>query len=181
MRTIHHYEVVRRLGIGGNGVVYQATDTRLMRQVVLKMLRASGDDAGELALREARLAAAIDHPNVCAIYEVGDWEGQPFIAMQFVPGRTLAALIADDRPSLQLALSIGVQVSDGLAAAHQLGIVHRDLKPANVMLTDGGLVKILDFGVAKRRGDVGSGPRATSRYGSVAYMAPEQFVTGGSS
>src|SRR5215813_3299358 len=105
VKTIHQYEVVRRLGTGGNGVVYQATDTRLMRPVVLKLQRArSGDDASELVLREARLAAAIDHPNVCAIYEVGEWDGEPFIAMQFVPGRTLAALIAAGPPSLQLAL-----------------------------------------------------------------------------
>ncbi len=183
-KTIHQYELVRRLGAGASGVVYQATDTRLMRSVVLKMLheRAS-DETRALVLREARLAASIDHPNVCAIYEVGEWQGQPFIAMQFVPGRTLAALVAAGRPSLQLALSIGVQVSDGLAAAHQLGIVHRDLKPANVMLTDGGLVRILDFGVAKRRGDRSRAARArsSSRYGSVAYMAPEQFVTGDSS
>jgi serine/threonine-protein kinase len=177
-KTIHHYELVRRLGAGGNGVVYLATDTRLMRPVVLKMLRRaarSTDDARERVLREARLAAAIDHPNVCAIYEVGEWQGAPFIAMQFVPGRTLAKLIADAPPTLQLALSIGLQVSDGLAAAHALGIVHRDLKPANVMLTDGGLVKILDFGVAKRLADHAAG---AARYGTIAYMAPEQFDSG---
>ena len=106
-------------------------------------------------LREARLASAIDHPNVCAIYEVGeaeteagDWEA--YIVMQYIPGKSLDKVIAEGPANIQLVLSSGMQIADGLAAAHNLGIFHRDLKPANVMLTDGGLIKILDFGLARQ-------------------------------
>ena len=101
-------------------------------------------------LREARLASAIEHPNVCAIYEVGDLEDEAYIVMQYVPGESLDKIIANGPASVQLGLSVGIQIADGLSAAHRLGIFHRDLKPGNVMLTDGGVVKILDFGLARR-------------------------------
>jgi eukaryotic-like serine/threonine-protein kinase len=196
-KTIHQYEIVRKLGAGGSGVVYLANDTLLMRPVVLKILK-RGDLPIEgmrtTVLHEARLASAIEHQNVCAIYEVGESEDEAFIVMQYVPGQALDKVIAQGPAAIQLALSVGIQIADGLAAAHELGIYHRDLKPANVMLTDGGLVKILDFGLARRRDpkdgtfDPSASTRRkpglsghTSRGGTIAYMAPEQFVTGHSS
>ena len=152
-RTIEHYEILRRLGAGGSGVVYLANDTLLQRPVVLKILRTgllSAEQMRTTVLREARLASAIEHPNVCAIYEVGESDNEAYIVMQYVPGQSLDRLIARGPASLQLVLSVGIQVADGLQAAHALGIFHRDLKPQNVMLTDGGLAKILDFGLARR-------------------------------
>jgi len=199
-RTIEHYELDRKLGAGGSGVVYLASDTQLMRPVVLKILRRttlSMEQMRTTVLREARLASAIEHPNVCAIYQVGEEGDEAFIVMQYVPGQSLDKIIGQGPASLQLVLSVGIQIADGLSAAHQLGIFHRDLKPANVMLTDGGLVKILDFGLARRLRPedaefdpsktapprAGGPARATytARGGTIAYMAPEQFVTGQSS
>jgi tetratricopeptide (TPR) repeat protein/predicted Ser/Thr protein kinase len=196
-RLIEHYEVVRKLGAGGSGVVYLANDTLLMRPVVLKILKRgtlSLEQMRSTVLREARLASAIEHPNVCAIYEVGESEDEAYIVMQYVPGQSLDKIIANGAASVQLGLSVGIQIADGLSAAHQLGIFHRDLKPANVMLTDGGVVKILDFGLARRLSTAEaefdpSKPRQdpakrqlrsayTARGGTIAYMAPEQFVTG---
>ncbi len=204
-RIIEQYEVVRKIGAGGSGVVYLANDTLLQRPVVLKLLKRGAltpEQMRRTQLREARLASAIDHPNVCAIYEVGEApaesgsETEAFIVMQYIPGKSLDKLIAEGPASLQLVLSAGIQIADGLAAAHSLGIFHRDLKPANVMLTDGGLIKILDFGLARRLTPTDadfdpSGPNKTrtaseggtytARGGTIAYMAPEQFVTGQSS
>jgi serine/threonine-protein kinase len=198
-RTIEQYEIVRKLGSGGSGVVYLANDTLLQRPVVLKILRAgllSAEQMRNTVLREARLASAIDHPNVCAIYEVGEAGDEGYIVMQYVPGRSLDTIIARGPAPLPLTLSIGIQIADGLSAAHALGIFHRDLKPQNVMLTDGGLVKLLDFGLARRlRADdtnfdpakpsLDSGATVaatyTARGGTIRYMAPEQFVTGHSS
>jgi serine/threonine-protein kinase len=198
-RTIEHYEILRRLGAGGSGVVYLANDTLLQRPVVLKILRAGQLSAAQMrstVLREARLASAIEHPNVCAIYEVGESGDEGYIVMQYVPGENLDTLIARGPASLQLVLSVGIQIADGLQAAHTLGIFHRDLKPMNVMLTDGGLVKILDFGLARRlppedasfdpskpalAKDASVAATYTARGGTIRYMAPEQFVTGQSS
>src|SRR6201986_1101206 len=152
-RLIEHYEITRKLGAGGSGVVYLANDTLLMRPVVLKILKRgalSTEQMRSTVLREARMASAIEHPNVCAIYEVGEEGEEALIVMQYVPGQSLDKLIARGPSNLQLILSVGIQVADGLSAAHSLGIFHRDLKPANVMLTDGGLAKILDFGLARR-------------------------------
>jgi serine/threonine-protein kinase len=204
-RTIGHYELLRKIGAGGSGVVYLATDTLLQRPVVLKLLKRGAlslEQVRTTQLREARLASAIDHPNVCAIYDVGEapsesgGEDEAYIVMQYIPGKSLDKVIAEGPASLQLMLSAGIQIADGLSAAHQLGIFHRDLKPANVMLTDGGLIKILDFGLARRLNldeadfDPASAGRSnppltgatyTARGGTIAYMAPEQFVTGRSS
>jgi serine/threonine protein kinase/Tfp pilus assembly protein PilF len=207
-RTIGHYEFLRKIGAGGSGVVYLATDTLLQRPVVLKLLKRGAlslEQVRTTQLREARLASAIDHPNVCAIYDVGEAPAEPggsqaedeaFIVMQYIPGKSLDKVIAEGPASLQLVLSAGIQIADGLSAAHQLGIFHRDLKPANVMLTDGGLIKILDFGLARRLNldetdfDASTTRRRpipppeatyTARGGTIAYMAPEQFVTGRSS
>src|SRR3984957_17554292 len=198
-REIEHYEILKKLGSGGSGVVYLANDTLLMRPVVLKILKRGSLSLEQMrttVLREARLASAIEHPNVCAIYEVGESSDEAYIVMQYVPGRSLDRLIAQGPANVPLVLSVGIQIADGLSAAHQIGIYHRDLKPANVMLTDGGLVKILDFGLARRKSpdeaefDPAQPTRrrqgaATDTYsvrgGTLAYMAPEQFVTGQSS
>jgi len=205
-RIIRQYELIRKIGAGGSGVVFLANDTLLQRPVVIKLLRRGNltiEQMRATQLREARLASAIDHPNVCAIYEVGETpeeQGDPeeaYIVMQYIPGKSLDKIITEGASSLQLVLSAGIQISDGLSAAHSLGIFHRDLKPANVMLTDGGLIKILDFGLARRLSldqtdfdpSGPSDPRAlpplgatyTARGGTIAYMAPEQFVTGQSS
>ena len=201
-RIISHYELLRKIGAGGSGVVFLATDTLLQRPVVLKLLKRGAltlDQVRTTQLREARLASAIDHPNVCAIYDVGETpaedgdEAEAYIVMQYIPGQALDKLIAAGPANLPLVLSAGIQIADGLSAAHSLGIFHRDLKPANVMLTEGGLIKILDFGLARRLNleDAEFNPSAkrfippmatyTARGGTVAYMAPEQFVTGQSS
>src|SRR5580698_7136972 len=211
-RVIKQYEFIRKIGTGGSGVVYLANDTLLQRPVVLKLLKRGNLSIEQMRatqLREARLASAIDHPNVCAIYDVGeatDESGdnpentEAYIVMQYIPGKSLDKIIAEGPSSLELVLSAGIQISDGLAAAHGLGIFHRDLKPANVIITDGGLIKILDFGLArrltpdkadfdpsgpakKRNSDPQAvpGPTYTARGGTIAYMAPEQFVTGQSS
>lgn len=197
-KMLEHYEILRRIGAGGSGVVYLANDTLLERPVVLKVLRAGAQTVSQMrstVLREARLASAIEHPNVCSIYEIGESGDEAFIAMQYVPGQSLDQLIARGAANPKLVLSVGIQIADGLQAAHALGIYHRDLKPQNVMLTDGGLVKILDFGLARRLAPeeelVGAGrvmakdaPAAaghTARGGTIRYMAPEQFVTGYSS
>jgi serine/threonine-protein kinase len=204
-RVIEHYEFVRKIGAGGSGVVYLANDTLLQRPVVLKLLKRGALTLEQMRmtqLREARLASAIDHPNVCAIYDVGEAPSasgdaeEAYIVMQYIPGKSLDKLITSGPSSLQLVLSGGIQIADGLAAAHHLGIFHRDLKPANVMLTEGGLIKILDFGLARRLApeDAEFDPSApahfktaaeggtyTARGGTIAYMAPEQFVTGRSS
>jgi serine/threonine-protein kinase len=205
-RIIRQYELIRKIGTGGSGVVFLANDTLLQRPVVIKLLKRSNltiEQMRATQLREARLASAIDHPNVCAIYDVGETPAESgeaeeaYIVMQYIPGKSLDKIIAEGASSLQLVLSAGIQIADGLAAAHSLGIFHRDLKPANVMLTDGGLIKILDFGLARRlsldKTDFDpsgpSDPRSlpplgatyTARGGTIAYMAPEQFVTGQSS
>src|SRR6202167_3694010 len=196
-RLIEHYEVTRKLGAGGSGVAYLANDTLLMRPAVLTILERGAltiEQMRRTVLREARLASAIEHPNVCAIYEVGDSADEAYIVMQYVPGESLDKIISNGAASVQLGLSVGIQIADGLSAAHRLGIFHRDLKPANVMLTDGGVVKILDFGLARRlsaaeaefdpskpRQDASKKqvrPTYTARGGTIAYMAPEQFVTG---
>src|ERR1700723_586220 len=198
-REIEHYEILKKLGAGGSGVVYLANDTLLTRPVVLKILRRGLLTQGQMrttVLREARLASAIEHPNVCAIYEGGDSEDEAYIVMQYVPGESLDKIIANGAASVQPGLSVGIQIADGLSAAYRLGIFHRDLKPENVMLTDGGVVKILDFGLARRISvaeaefDPSKPRRAqdatkrklrttyTAKGGTIAYMAPEQFVTG---
>ena len=195
-KTIGHYEILRPLGSGGSGVVYAANDTLLQRPVVLKMVHPGAQTAEQIRrtmLREARLLSAIEHPNVCAMYEVVESGDEVYIAMQYVPGQPLNKLIERGPASLQLVLSVGIQIADGLQAAHALGIFHRDLKPQNAMLTEGGLVKILDFGLARRlpledasfdpalARDAAAPATHTVRGGTIRYMAPELFVTGHSS
>ena len=177
-KTISHFQIHESIGAGGMGAVYRAEDVRLGRAVALKFLLPSyGFDAGAEArfLREAHLVAALDHPNLCAIHEVGTSEdGRHFLAMALYPGETLKARLTRDGPMRASdALLIARQVAEGLEFAHQAGIVHRDLKPGNVMLLPDGTVKILDFGLAKAQDQ--SLSESGARFGTVSYMAPEQI------
>ena len=154
--TVSHYEIVEQLGGGGMGVVYTARDTKLDRLVALKFLPAelSRDaDANARFMQEAKAASALDHPNICTIYEFGEADdGRLFIAMAHYGGQTLKYRLGEGSIDEDEAVRIARQVAEGLRAAHRKGIIHRDIKPANIMVADDGLVKILDFGLAKLPG-----------------------------
>jgi len=177
-RTISHFRVLEPLGVGGMGMVYRAEDMRLNRTVALKFMLpgyAVDQEAAARFLREARSAAALDHPNICTVHEVGESEdGQLFLAMSYYAGETLRERLTRHGPvPLNEALDIATQIARGLACAHAAGVVHRDLKPANVMLTGSGAVKILDFGIAKARDETITVSGVAM--GTVAYMSPEQL------
>jgi serine/threonine protein kinase len=180
-QTISHYKILEKLGEGGMGVVYKAQDTTLDRIVALKFLpahlAASEQDKARF-LQEAKLAATLNHPNICTIHAIEEHEGQQFIAMEFVEGQTLRekSFVGADRRSplsIKQSIDIAIQIADGLAAAHEKGIVHRDIKPENIMIRKDDIVQIMDFGLAKLRG----ASRLTkdgATVGTIGYMSPEQ-------
>ncbi|MCI0559585.1 MAG: serine/threonine protein kinase, partial [Nitrososphaera sp.] len=176
-QTISHYKILEKLGGGGMGVVYKAQDLKLDRFVALKFLPphlSADEDEKKRFIHEAKAASALDHPNICAIYEIDETEdGQMFIAMAYYEGETLKKKIERGPLPIDQTIDLAIQIAQGLAKAHKHGITHRDIKPANVMITNEGVAKIVDFGLAKLAGQTKL-TKSGMTVGTVAYMSPEQ-------
>ena len=179
---VGHYEIISPIGEGGMGEVFLAKDTRLNRSVALKLLAAHiTEDANRVSRfrQEALATSALNHPNIVTIYEIGEWRGRDFIATEFIDGMTLRDVLREKKLSIGEALDIALQTASALAAAHGAGIVHRDIKPENIMIRPDGLVKILDFGIAKYLPSGGVRQALVETeigevIGTAAYMSPEQ-------
>ena len=186
-QTVSHYRIVEKVGAGGMGVVYRAHDDRLNRDVALKFLPDElnhDENARALLIREARTASALNHPNICTIYDVGEADGKSYIVMEFVSGRSLAEQIPEDGLPVETVIRYGEQIADAMAHAHERGVIHRDLKTPNVIVMPGGRVKVLDFGLAKHMspGEITLQTQSISTLtgegaivGTMHYMAPELF------
>jgi serine/threonine-protein kinase len=183
-----HYEIIEKLGEGGMGLVYKARDLRLGRLVALKVIsshKAFQSGQRERLVREAKITSALNHPNIVTIYDIDQVHGTDLIAMEYVAGKPLSAILEEGQFSVRRVLKYALQIADGLSAAHAAGIIHRDLKPANLMVTEPGVIKILDFGLAKREAPKDGGSQMMSTVavtqegtiiGTAAYMSPEQAV-----
>ena len=174
--TVGHYTILEELGRGGMGVVYKAHDTKLDRMVAIKTLPrqiASNREEHERFSREARAAAALNHPNIATIYSIEEYDGETFIVMEYIEGTELKERLRSGPFSIEEALEYGLQIARGLQAAHKKGIVHRDVKSANIMISETGQAKVMDFGLAKVRG-AAQVTREGTTVGTAAYMSPEQ-------
>jgi serine/threonine protein kinase len=175
-QTVSHYKILEKLGEGGMGVVYKAEDTKLKRTVALKFLspKAVGTEEDKTRfIHEAQAAAALNHQNICTVYEIDEYENRSFIAMECVEGESLEAKIKSGPLGLDEAARIAVEIAEGLQEAHSKGIIHRDVKSANIMVTATGHVKVMDFGLAKSSSRTQL-TRSGTTVGTVAYMSPEQ-------
>jgi len=178
-----HYKLLKKIGEGGQGEVYQAEDTRLRRIVAIKILPAelvADEKTRKRFLREAQLASALDHPNICTIYEINEDRGLHFIVMQYLEGKRLKQMVRGRPLDIESTLSIAIQLADALAAAHERGIIHRDVKATNIIVNERGQAKILDFGLAKATAkNIGDASvmeltQAGVPFGTAGYMSPEE-------